>query len=460
MPRLFGTSGIRGVYNEDLDPQKVLSISLAIGSYYGAGAKALVGYDCRLSSNAITSIVAGGLISTGVSVDICGYITTPAFQKYMASTDEYDFGLIITASHNPPKYNGIKLIGKDGLEEYVDVEDRIQNIFETESYSLANWDKLGAVNYIGNTNIINTYVKSLISNLDGNFINKRFRIVFDFTNCVSVFTIKELVNSLENVDGIFLNEDLDGRFPNRPSEPKPENLNLLMEKVVEEGADFGVGFDGDGDRAIIVDDEGVAWWGDYLGTVISKYLLETRGLKGIATPVTSSSVVDIVLGGMGIKVYRTKVGAKHIVKKMVEEKLLLGFEENGGIIYAPHVLTRDGGISTILTINIITHFEDSLSSIMRELPLLYQIKDKLYLSNREVIPELMSAIQEEYRDKCMYMDLTDGVKIYFSKDRWVLIRPSGTEPIIRVFAEGPTKDDAKLLVDTFKRKLETYLETM
>lgn len=460
MGRLFGTSGIRGIFNEDLGPERILDISLAIGTYYGPNSKALIGWDCRLSSEAIMSIVVGGLLSVGVDVDVCGYITTPCFQKYMAVSDTYDFGLIITASHNPPQYNGIKLINRNGLEEYTNVESEIESLLASRNFMKVNWNKLGKYKQVDNCWIINSYVESLLSHLDALAANRKFKIVFDFANCVSAITIKYLINKLRNLTPIYINDSIDGRFPNRPSEPKPDNLTELERRVVEFGADFGIGFDGDGDRAIVVDNDGVAWWGDYLGAVIGIYLKETRGLNGIATPVTSSSVVDIVLGAKDVKIYRTKVGAKHIVKKMTEKNLLLGFEENGGIIYSPHVLTRDGGITTILTMNILSYFNDTLSNIMGALPKLYQRKDKIRLINRDKINVVLNTLLNEYKDQCIKIDTTDGVKLYFDEAEWVLVRPSGTEPIIRIFAESETQEKASKLVDSFKEILLNYLESM
>ena len=460
MGKLFGTSGVRGIFNEDLTPERVLNISMAIGSYYGPKSKALVGWDCRLSSKAISSIVIGGLISVGIDVYDCGYITTPAFQKYLKESGKFNFGLIVTASHNPPQYNGIKLIGSDGLEEYVNVEDKIEKILEERQFTKLEWNEVGVYKQIGNTPVIDTYVKSLINYLDKLSSTRKYKVVFDFVNCVSVFTIKKLVEKSGIIDPIYVNENLDGRFPNRPSEPKPENLTTLKETVVKTGADFGVGFDGDGDRAIIVDENGDAWWGDYLGTAIGKYLKETKGLTGLATPVTSSSVVDIVLGKLDVPIYRTKVGAKHIVRKMIEKNLVLGFEENGGIIYSPHVLTRDGGIATILTINMLNHFGQSLSQIMKSLPTLYQKKDKIRLINRNKLYPVLSKLREEFEDKCIKIDAIDGIKLFFSEDEWVLVRPSGTEPIIRVFAESRDPAKTEDMVSFFKKKLLNYLESV
>lgn len=460
MGGLFGTSGIRGIYNEDLTPERVLDISRAIGTYYGPKSKALIGWDCRVSSDAITSVVVGGLLSAGIDVDVCGYITTPCFQKYMMASDKYDFGLIITASHNPPQYNGIKLINSDGLEEYTDVETKIESILSSKEFVKVSWDRLGKLNRISNDQVIDTYVESLLSHLDESAKNRKYKIVFDFANCVSAVTIKYLVRKLKNVIPVYINDTLNGYFPNRPSEPKPDNLIELEKQVTDVGADFGIGFDGDGDRAIVVDNRGVAWWGDYLGTVIGLYLKETKGLNGIATPVTSSSVVDIVLEKEGIKVYRTKVGAKHIVRKMTEKDLLLGFEENGGTIYSPHVLTRDGGITTILTMNIISHFGSPLSDIMGSLPKLNQKKEKIRLVNRDKIHTVLKILKEDYEKKCIKIDTIDGVKLYFDVDEWVLVRPSGTEPIIRIFAESKTEEKASVLAEAIKASLLKYLESM
>jgi|Deesub1362A_J573_1020465.scaffolds.fasta_scaffold00001_351 phosphomannomutase/phosphoglucomutase len=457
MKRLFGTSGIRGVFGEDLTPERILEIGLAIGTYYGVGSKAIVGWDCRLSSHAIVSIAIGGLLSSGVKVEKAGLVSTPALQKYIQDHKKYDFGLIITASHNPPEYNGIKLIGSDGLEEDIEVEDRIQRVLEKKEFNIVRWDLVGEV--FENKEVPSYYAEKLFEHLIPETKKNRFKIVFDYANCVSAITIPLFLNKLEKqVDIINLNYDLDGRFPNRPSEPKPDNLRDLRQMVVETKSGFGVGFDGDGDRALVVDERGNVWWGDALGTVIAKYLKDNGyRVDSVVTPVTSSSLVDMILEPIGIKVIRTRVGAKNIVREMRRRDSILGFEENGGIIYGPHVYTRDGGITTVFVMNIVTFYERPLSEIMSIVPKLHQLKDKVRIVSRGDIDTILTEVEEKLGKDAYDIDRTDGVKIYYDIDRWLLVRPSGTEPIIRIFSEAPSEEEAYRIVEEAKKIVKKYV---
>ncbi len=457
MKRLFGTSGIRGVFGEDLAPGKILDIGLAIGTYYGVGSKALVGWDCRLSSPAIVSIAVGGLLSSGVKVERAGLVSTPALQKYIQDHRKYDFGLIITASHNPPEYNGIKLIGSNGLEEDIEVEDQIQRILEKREFSIVKWDSVGEV--FENQDVPSYYAEKLFEHLTLEARRRRFKIALDYVNCASMITIPLFLNKLEKqMDIVNLNYDLDGRFPNRPSEPKPDNLRELRRVVVEYNSDFGVGFDGDGDRALVVDEKGNVWWGDALGTVIAKYLRDNGyDIDSVVTPVTSSSLVDMILEPIGIKVIRTRVGAKNIVREMRKRGSVLGFEENGGIIYGPHVYTRDGGITTVFVMNMLAFYKKPLSEIMGIVPKLYQLKDKVRIVSRGDIDAILTEVEEKLGKDAYDIDRTDGVKIYYDIDRWLLVRPSGTEPIIRIFSEAPSEKEAYKIVEEAKKIVKKYV---
>lgn len=457
MKRLFGTSGIRGVFGKDLTPSKIIEIGLAIGTYYGKGKKALIGWDCRETSPAIVSLVTGGLLSTGIKIDKCGLISTPAFQKYMQDNKRYDFGLIVTASHNPPEYNGIKLIGRGGLEEDIHVEDDIEDILKRKNFMIVDWDRVGK--FGDNIDVLGYYTKNLYMHVNKEAKKKGFKIALDFANCVSVITISPFLEKLNiGTKAYKINYVLDGRFPNRPSEPKPENLNELSKLVVDTKSDFGIGFDGDGDRAIIIDNEGKAWWGDAIGTLIARYLKD-YGYKvsSVVTPVTSSSIVDIMLEPLNIKIYRTKVGAKNIVRVMRKEKSLLGFEENGGIIYAPHVYTRDGGITLVLIINILSFYKKPLSKLMKNMPELIQLKEKVFISSRSEIHNILNDIEEKLGINTYKIDKRDGVKLYYDIDKWVLVRPSGTEPIIRIFSEAPTREEAKQLIKKAKDIIKKHI---
>ena len=457
MRKLFGTSGVRGVFGEDLTLEKILEIGLSIGAFYDEGGKAMMGWDCRTSSLAITSILTGALLSSGIDVEKGGLVTTPAFQKYLQDHKDYDFGVIVTASHNPPEYNGLKLIGRGGLEEGEPKEEKIQKILEEKKFRFIEWSKIGSLTT--NNEIPSYYANSLYKHLTEKSREKRYKIVFDYANCASVKTIPIFLQKLFNVKYISLNSNIDGRFRNRPSEPRPENILETRSIVKKIGADFGVAFDGDGDRALIVDETGNAWWGDAIGTLIARYLLDYDiPVVSVVTPVTSSSLVEIILEPLGVKVYRTKVGAKNIVYKMRRVGAVIGFEENGGVIFAPHVFTRDGGITTVLIMNILSFYNKKLSKLLQDFPKLFQLKDKIRITDEAKVEDILARAEDKLSKNAYKIDKIDGIKIFYDIDKWILIRPSGTEPLIRIFVEASSSEDANHLVKIAKDTISNYLK--
>ena len=443
--KLFGTSGIRGVFGKDLTLEKILEIGVSIGTFYNERGKAIVGWDCRTSSLAITSILTGALLSSGINVEKGGLVTTPAFQKYLQDHKDYDFGVIVTASHNPPEYNGLKLIGRGGLEEEQSKEEKIQKILEEKKFRRIEWNKIGSLTT--NNEIPTHYANSLYKHLTEKSKKKKYKIVFDYANCASIKTIPIFLQKLINVKYISLNSDIDGMFRNRPSEPRPENI-LETRSIVEKiGADFGVAFDGDGDRALIVDEMGNAWWGDAVGTLIAKYLLDYDiPIVSVVTPVTSSSLVEIILEPLGVKIYRTKVGAKNIVYKMRKVGAVIGFEENGGVIFAPHVFTRDGGITTVLIMNILSFYNKKLSKLFQDFPKLFQLKDKIRITDKIKVNDVLIQAEDKLAKDAYRIEKIDGIKIFYDIDKWILIRPSGTEPVIRIFVEAHSSEEANHLI--------------
>ncbi|MEM0057053.1 MAG: hypothetical protein QXH96_01060 [Candidatus Geothermarchaeota archaeon] len=457
--RLFGTSGIRGILGKDLTLEKIFKIGLAIGTYYEKENKTIVGWDCRRTSASIVTFLTGILTSLGIHTELCGLVTTPALQKYIFDTRDYDFGLIITASHNPPEYNGIKLIDDEGFEATEQLEDAISKIFDSNMFRLPSADNVGKVKE--NSLVVNHYIESLIKHLNEDILRhdgQKIKVLLDHANCTTLNVIPKIVYKTKKLHLVNTNSLIDGHFPNRPSEPKPENLIKASNLVNKYGFDIGLAFDGDGDRAILIDDEGVAWWGDVTGTLIATYLTDFGiKLKSVVTPVTSSSIVEIVLEEYSIKTYRTKVGAKHIVAKMKETNSILGFEENGGVIFAPHLYARDGGIALILLINLIHHWGKKLSKLLSNIPRLIQVKDKIVLTKNVNIHELLMNLESALSKNAFNVEMIDGIKVFYDIDRWVLIRPSGTEPVIRVFVESNNLDDAINLLKTAKALVNKYI---
>lgn len=433
--KLFGTSGIRGVYNKEIDYLFAYNLGLSLATYFEGG-KALVGRDCRFSSDPLSLSLVTGILEGGADVDLSGITSTPAFQCYVKKTGSYNFSVMVTASHNPPEYNGFKLYTRNGLEAYEDIEEKIEDLLLNRKFS-GNISKIGKFIYIGN--VINTnYVDSLCELFETEFDS--FSIVVDLCGCSSIMTIPPLLDRL-NIKYFTINDKLDQYFKICHPEPRPEILNYLGEKVVSKQADLGVAFDGDGDRAIFSDEKGKVWWGDVTGILIGKFLVEVGETKYVVTPITSTIATELTIEKVGGKVIRTRVGGKNIVREMIRLNSKWGFEENGGGVYGPHIYGRDGGITLLLLLKALKYYGKPLSSLLSEIPQYYQIKEKINIQNREMFKQVLHALLERYSR--YDLDMTEGIKIFFKEDTWVLVRPSGTEPVIRIFSEARSLREAK-----------------
>ncbi|NIM45135.1 MAG: phosphoglucosamine mutase [Nitrososphaeria archaeon] len=451
--RLFGTNGFRGVVGKELTPEIAVKFGYAVGTHY-LGKSVAVGWDGRLSSEMLSKALIAGLLSVASQVYEVGLTPIPALQKYVMENSEVEYGVMATASHNPPEYNGFKVIGPEGIEAHDSVEKRIEEIFLSGRYVLSTWREVKEVRH---SEVLQHYLDSLLRQVDVDLLRRREKkVVVDPGHGVSALTIPHLLGRV-GYKAMTINGDVDGRFPMRSPEPTPENLEVLSKSVSAVEADFGVAFDGDGDRVIFCDEEGKFWWGDASGIAISKYLSQRGICQAVVTPVTSSAAVEMVLRPLGIKVMRTQVGSRHVSYLMREIGSTWGFEENGGGIYAPHLLARDGGITTLLMAQLLAEEKKELSEVFGELPRLWQAKTKVK-TRLEMRDKVVEALIEEHSDK--RVETIDGAKIWFSDNEWVLVRPSGTEPLVRVFAESGNRDQATRLAREFKRRVVALTEDL
>ena len=285
--KLFGTNGIRGLVNVELTPEMAIKVGCAIGTFFGKK-NLLLGHDARTSGPMFAKAVISGLTSTGCNVFFAGMAPTPALQ-FAVKNHKMDGGVIVTASHNPAEYNGIKVIWSDGIETSHEQEGEIEKIYFNDKFVFAEWDKLGAVvDLIG---INDEYVQAIKKQVNVEKISqKRFHVVVDAANSVGGLTGPQLVREL-GCKVTSINANIDGTFPGRPPEPRPENLSDLSATVKAIGADMGVAFDGDADRSIFTDENGTIYWGDKTFAIIIKQYLAKNPGAIIVTPVSSSTLI-------------------------------------------------------------------------------------------------------------------------------------------------------------------------
>ncbi len=451
MGRLFGTDGVRGVWGSTLTPELLLRLARAIGSYFGRGARVLVGRDTRAGGHVAEQLVVAGLMYEGVKVYLAGITPTPALQLYIRDHG-YDGGVMITASHNPPEFNGIKVLGPDGIEVSREDEKAIEDIFFEARFGGSDWRGLTSAP-TSEPGVNDYYVSRIAGSVDSDTIRRlEARVVVDCGNGATSLTTPLIVKAV-GARPLTLNCNPDPSFPGRQPEPTPESLEHASSLVAASKAVMGVGHDADGDRAIIIDSGGKAHWGDRSGSLLALYIHE-HGLVNapprVYTAVSSSVLVEEFLKPAGIEVVWTPVGAVNISYAMKREPGIAGFEDNGGYIHPAHQLVRDGGMKTALFLEMLARERGDSSSLFSRLPQYYAVKRKVPVGSRE---EAECYVREAEKALAGLRLITiDGVKA-IGDGFWVLVRPSGTEPVVRIMVEAREPSKAEELAKNLELDL-------
>lgn len=432
-PQLFGTNGIRGIPNKDLSTEFSMEIGKAIGTHFGVP-EIVMGRDTRDTGQMIFNAVSSGIMSTGITVVDLGILPTPAVQYYckMKSVP----GVVITASHNPPQFNGIKCIAADGTELERKSEEEIENIYYNKSYHQVGWENAGTM--ISDQNAASLYVHGVMSHVDVAAIKaKKFRVIVDTGNGAAFSTTPTLLRKL-GCSMVTLNAFPDGMFTSRTSEPKPENLKDLISLMSKGGFDLGIAHDGDADRAVFIDEKGNFIDGDITLSLVVKSTIK-KGDR-VVTPVSSSDAINDLCKEAGVELIRTKVGAPIVSRTMIENQAKIGGEENGGIVFGPHQYCRDGAMTVALILNLMATHKKKISDLVKTVPEYHIFKTSVerHKDWKTLEPQIL-----KYSESTL-IDRLDGLKIYL-EDGWVLLRPSGTEPIIRVYGESKIKKRAEEL---------------
>jgi phosphomannomutase/phosphoglucomutase len=450
---LFGTNGIRGLVNKELTPEMAIRVGNAIGTFFKRG-ELIVGYDARTSGPMLARAVMAGLNSTGCNVLLAGMAPTPALQ-YAVKKHKADGGVIVTASHNPPEYNGIKVIWNDGIEISHEQETEIESIYYGEKAILADWKAIGTTHEL--PGVIDEYVDGVKKNVNVKaIIRKHYHILIDGANSVGSLTGPRLAREL-GCKVTTINANIDGTFPGRPPEPRPENLGDLATTVKAVGADLGVAYDGDADRSIFVDEKGNIIMGDQTFALVAKYFLMDNPCEKIVTPLSSSTMIQDIADEYNGQVVWTKIGSVTVAQRMKELKAKLGGEENGGIFYGPHQSVRDGAMSTALILNLMARTGTKLSALVGELPEYFIEKTKVDC-REELKQKVLEKLIEQ--TKGLKASTLDGIKIWFKDKGSILIRPSGTEPIYRLYAEAKTNKRTKQLIKEYSSQLQAIIKKL
>jgi phosphomannomutase/phosphoglucomutase len=459
---LFGTNGIRGIVGKELTPNFCMELSQAFGSLYGR--EVAIGSDSRLSSEMIKKACSAALLSVGCDVVDLGYAPTPAIQHFI-KTSSATGGLIITASHNPPEFNGIKTVGGDGIEISKDEEARVERLYRSISGKLslfspppsdivlANWNDIGRFSA---SDPLRGYIDGIKKMVDINLIrSKDLRVAVDCGNGVGALATPNLLKEL-GCSVVTLNGNLDGSFTGRSSEPTRENIADLISLMGGGDFDLGIAHDGDADRAVFVTEGGEFVEGDYSLAIFARDALKKRGEGGFVIPtgVNTSSVLWDVAKEYGGEVRMMKVGPMAIARAMMDLGSPIGGEGNGGVIFPEFQYCRDGGMASAKMAEIVAG--GTLSELLKRLPKYHMSKRKIPCPN-ELKELVVGKGLEHLTDRGAELVTIDGVKAYL-EDGWVLIRPSGTEPIIRVEGEAKDKNRAEELTEEYIDKVKDWIE--
>lgn len=431
--RLFGTNGVRGVVGKDLTPELVMVIGQSLGSMRKG--RIAVGRDTRTSGEMFVRALKAGLLSVGCDVVDCGILPTPALQYIVK--EEFAAGAMITASHNPPEYNGVKIIEPDGTEmgdeETIKLEEKIFN----RVFSVEPWDRTGKETQ--EPGLLTNYITAITGSFPGK-PGTGMTVVVDPGSGPACLTTPRILTDL-GCRVLTINAIMDGTFPGRLPEPSIEGLKNCAALVTGSGAAFGVAHDGDADRAVFIDEKGRFVEENLQFALIARHICRQKtGI--VVTPVSTGQVAEDVVKEEHSSIEYTPVGSIYVARTMRSlidrgKPVIFGGEGNGGLIFPEHQFCRDGGMTAAMMVSLLASTGKKLSELIDELPPRTIIKEKIVTQKgAEIIGSLKSAYSSEKIDE------TDGVKISRSGS-WALIRASGTEPIIRVIIDSLSPEDGQ-----------------
>lgn len=439
-PLIMSMSGMRGIVGENLHPQVALNMAMAFGAYLQKG-PVIVGGDTRVSYDMLKNAVISGLISVGIDVIDIGKVPTPTVQhlvRYHHATG----GIVITASHNPIMWNGIKLMNHTGSFLDQDEYSTYHHIYENlDAISLVNWDKLGQITY--DDTALDIHVDAILSKVDITSIqNVKLKVLVDPNNGTGCLANPVLFKRL-NVEYEMINSEPNGRFSHNP-EPTRAHLSQMMEAMKKGAYDIGFVQDADADRLVIFNEKG-----DFIGEDNSlafgiDYILSTitENPKKVVVNLSTSLVIEEVAKKYGATVTYTKVGEANVTEGIKLLHAQVGGEGNGGVIYPKIGWGRDSLVGMTIALKYLAESKKKVSEIVLGYPSFFMLREKIEVASKSEVDVLLNKALQVFKDSPVNKE--DGYKFSFPS-AWVHIRPSNTEAIVRVFVEAKTQAEAVAL---------------
>ncbi|QGU96428.1 phosphoglucosamine mutase [Clostridium bovifaecis] len=444
MSRLFGTDGVRGIANEELTVELAYKLGRAGAFVLTEGThkpKILVGMDTRISGDMLEAALVSGILSVGAEAICVGVVPTPAI-AYLTRKYKADAGVVISASHNPVEYNGIKFFNGNGYKLSDELEDKIQSIIENNFEGVPSPTGANLGRKIIEELALEDYVKFAKNTIDVDL--KGLKVALDCANGAAYEAAVETFREL-GAEVVVINNDPDGVNINKNcGSTHPEEL---MDYVVKKNCDLGLAFDGDADRCLAVDEKGNLIDGDFILAICGKHLKEQGKLKGdmIVTTVMANLGLDIALKKEGVLSIKTKVGDRYVLEEMIKEGYVLGGEQSGHIIFLDYNTTGDGLVTGLQVAATVKESGKKLSELASMLTKLPQV-----LVNAKV-PNDMKDIHE--KDAEIVAEIKK-IEEKFEGCGRVLIRPSGTEPLVRVMLEGEDQAELDRIAHALAKKIE------
>lgn len=452
MGKLFGSSGVRGLVNDRLTPLLAAQIGTAVGTYSKART-VLVARDTRTSGHMLQTALVAGLLSTGTDVKILGILPTPAL-AFLTLKMNANAGIMITASHNPPQYNGIKIFSRDGFAYTERRQDAIEKILSRQEFKRASWRQIGGPQSSDQAQL---YVDMIARSVQ---LHKDWHIVVD-PGCGATYRLAPAILKGLGCKVSTLNAQPDGFFPARSPEPSRESLQTLARTVKVLGANLGVAYDGDGDRVAFVDETGVFVDFDRVLAAYAGYITEKHGDGLVVTNVEASMCIDKMVEASNGKVLRSKVGDVYVSGMMKNRKAIFGGEPCGAWIHPALHYCPDGILSSALLLRALEEKDQTLSELVSETPEYQTLRRNIPFdkqNERGIVEEIRKNFQRVFKGHAE-VSKVDGIRISL-EDGWILIRQSGTEPLIRLTVEGESLKTARtimkkgaLLVERARRSL-------
>ncbi len=453
MRRLFGTAGIRGRYLEEVTPELAYNIGLAVATYVN-GDSIAVGGDGRLTTPLLKLATSVGLMAAGADVVDVGLVPLPTLAWYV-NRHRCSAGVYVTASHNPPTDNGIKVFRSDGMEFLISDEERIEEIIARKSWRLADWDSVGTYEVAGE--VISKYLEELSSALEPKEVRKVPKVLVDTANGAASLTTPKLLKNL-GADVVSINSNIDGRFPGRCPEPRPDVLEPFIPVAKELSADIYLAHDGDGDRLAVVDPRAGFIKQDRLIALIAKYKLSSARGKVVVSIDCGNAVKDVVesMGGELVIVRLGKVHeglAKHGNAVIAAEpwKLI-------DPLWGPWI---DGVYQAGLLVKLMIEEGKDIHALMSEVPDYPQARYSIRVpkEHKEGLYNVLKEYLLSQVPESAEVLTIDGVRINYEDKSWILVRMSGTEPKVRIYGEAPTAKKLEFMVNELLSKAREYLRS-